>query len=321
MDEVTWIEASPRHRDQVQRQRVEGRVVRVGRAWDNDLVLDDPHVAAHHARIERDDDGRWFAHDLGSTNGLQVDGRRGRTRVAEFVPGAAVRIGHTVVRLHRASDAVAAELPLGRRSPWPFAIGGVLALVALVTLEGWLGQTGPAKLLPFVTANVTIVLVLLVWSGAWALASRLAAGHPRLGAHLLVAVVALLVFDLYDVAGDLLSFALAWPGPARATWVAAWIALAATCFAHLRVIGARRLRLKALAVAALAALALATHALRVSDWRSEYGRTALVEQLAPPGVRLVAPESTDAFLAAATALRTDLDEARTQAPGVGPDDE
>ena len=49
--------------------------VRVGRAADNDLVLTDPEVSRHHARLEPDGQG-WRAIDLGSTNGTWVNGVR-----------------------------------------------------------------------------------------------------------------------------------------------------------------------------------------------------------------------------------------------------
>jgi hypothetical protein len=49
--------------------------VTVGRADDNDLVLADPEVSRHHARLEPDGEG-WRAIDLGSTNGTWVNGVR-----------------------------------------------------------------------------------------------------------------------------------------------------------------------------------------------------------------------------------------------------
>ena len=49
--------------------------VTVGRSDDNDLVLPDPEVSRHHARLEPDGQG-WRAVDLGSTNGTWVNGVR-----------------------------------------------------------------------------------------------------------------------------------------------------------------------------------------------------------------------------------------------------
>jgi len=95
MEEIVWIETLSRHREVATRQRCRGPVVRVGRAYDNDVVIDDPYVAAYHLRIARDGDGRLVAEDLGSLNGLFVD--RDRTRRTQIVleGDRPIRIGGT----------------------------------------------------------------------------------------------------------------------------------------------------------------------------------------------------------------------------------
>jgi FhaA, N-terminal domain/FHA domain len=50
------------------------RVV-LGRSREADIVLQDPNVSRRHAELRRDDDG-WQIVDLGSTNGIKVNGRR-----------------------------------------------------------------------------------------------------------------------------------------------------------------------------------------------------------------------------------------------------
>ena len=52
------VEVLSRHRDVVARYRSDASATTVGRAYDNDVVIDDPAVAAHHLRIFRDDGGR-----------------------------------------------------------------------------------------------------------------------------------------------------------------------------------------------------------------------------------------------------------------------
>ena len=66
---MIWVEILSRHHDVVARYRCEDGA-RIGRAYDNDVVVDDPYVAPHHARIVRDEAGELFAEDLGSVNGL-----------------------------------------------------------------------------------------------------------------------------------------------------------------------------------------------------------------------------------------------------------
>ena len=47
----------------------------LGRSRDGDVVLDDPNVSRHHAEV-RPSGGSWIVNDLGSTNGIKVNGRR-----------------------------------------------------------------------------------------------------------------------------------------------------------------------------------------------------------------------------------------------------
>ncbi len=83
-----------------------GELVRLGRSADNDIVVEAEAVSRHHAEL-RQVDGRWSITDLGSTNGLTIDGRR----VTEHTlgDGDLVRIGRRVVlAFHEAVSAAGA---------------------------------------------------------------------------------------------------------------------------------------------------------------------------------------------------------------------
>jgi hypothetical protein len=47
----------------------------IGRSRDADITLEDPNVSRHHAEV-RPSGGSWTVRDLGSTNGVKVNGRR-----------------------------------------------------------------------------------------------------------------------------------------------------------------------------------------------------------------------------------------------------
>jgi hypothetical protein len=57
------------------RNVLSGSRVVVGRSREADIVLQDPNVSRRHAELRRDDGG-WQIVDLGSTNGVKVNGRR-----------------------------------------------------------------------------------------------------------------------------------------------------------------------------------------------------------------------------------------------------
>jgi hypothetical protein len=61
---------------------LDGPRATIGRSKDADCVLRDPNVSRHHAELRRSPQGDWTIADLGSTNGIKVNGRRvGSTRL------------------------------------------------------------------------------------------------------------------------------------------------------------------------------------------------------------------------------------------------
>jgi Protein of unknown function (DUF3662)/FHA domain len=74
------------------RNVVRGERAIVGRSRECDIVLEDPNVSRRHAEL-RQDDGSWTIVDLGSTNGVKVNGRR--TDRAELREGDRITLGLT----------------------------------------------------------------------------------------------------------------------------------------------------------------------------------------------------------------------------------
>ena len=62
----------------------------IGRHPKCDVVLDSDQVSRDHARIFQDPFGRWIIQDLGSRNGIQIDGQRAATH--PLLPGEHVEI-------------------------------------------------------------------------------------------------------------------------------------------------------------------------------------------------------------------------------------
>jgi Protein of unknown function (DUF3662)/Inner membrane component of T3SS, cytoplasmic domain len=74
------------------RNVLSGDHVMVGRSRECDVVVSDPNVSRRHIELRRGERG-WAAVDLGSTNGMKVNGRR--LSHAELEPGDRITIGIT----------------------------------------------------------------------------------------------------------------------------------------------------------------------------------------------------------------------------------
>jgi hypothetical protein len=70
----------------------------IGRAAANDIVLDDSSASSQHCRI-RPEDGRFVLHDLKSTNGTIVNGKRVERHV--LAEGDVVQVGETSLQFRR----------------------------------------------------------------------------------------------------------------------------------------------------------------------------------------------------------------------------
>ena len=106
---MIWVEILSRHREIAARFRIAAPEARIGRGYDNDVIVDDPYVAAQHLRVFRDEAGQLVAEDLGSANGTFLDG--GRNRLARIVIDGKhpIRIGQTYLRIREIHHEVERE--------------------------------------------------------------------------------------------------------------------------------------------------------------------------------------------------------------------
>ena len=71
----------------------------LGRSRDCDVVIDDPNVSRRHAEV-RPSGGSWIVRDLGSTNGVKVNGKR-VDGAQSLRPGDTVEVGTSRIRFEQ----------------------------------------------------------------------------------------------------------------------------------------------------------------------------------------------------------------------------
>ena len=80
----------PEKNAQPYRFQLDREVVSLGRGSENDIAIDSGSVSVHHAEMRRIEGG-YELHDVGSTNGIKLDGQR--HEVIALRSGATVKIG------------------------------------------------------------------------------------------------------------------------------------------------------------------------------------------------------------------------------------
>lgn len=316
---MIWVEILSRHRDITARFRAAGPEVRIGRGYDNDVIVDDPYVAAQHLRIFRDETGQLVAEDMGSINGTFLDG--GKSRQARFLVDGArpIRIGQTYLRVRGLGHEVERE----RVAPRERAMLPVLGAVALgaltlgiYMLKVWLTQTSELRVSTYLTPSLTIVATILVWAGLWALLSRIFSGRSRFLRNLLIVLTGAFVLSLYNELAQIAAFAWTWPAASTYQYVAIWTILAVMCFFHLREVGPARLWLKGAIVTTVLATAIAAQTLQQSEAFSDSGRQNTARLLMPPSFRAVPFRDESTFFGEIADLKAGLDWDRSQAKPV-----
>jgi hypothetical protein len=198
----TATDAAPRY------ERLDEGSIRVGRAPDNDLIIEDPFVDAHHLQLNLTEDKAWSIHDLDSTNGTLKN--RHAIQRADLQPGEPVKIGKTWLKVYDHHFQVASALSLTDLEhrllafdSWRATLALVTVLLAYTGLEVFLNYDGlDSKPATYLTAMITAIAGPIGVAAGWSLLSKLLRGESHLRAIFNISIVTLLVaFALVHVNG------------------------------------------------------------------------------------------------------------------------
>lgn len=281
----------------------------IGRAIDCDVVLDDMHVAAHHATVSESEDGLSLT--VGdSVNGVEWPGTRLPAGGSAALPsGEVFQLGATRLRVRRRTDALAPERaltpePAASRLPLPALIAALLTW----TLCGqWLNSDPGGRLTDYLPPILAELLALVVWCGLWALVSKLFRHRFEFWPHTRIAVSYLLIIEALELALPILAFMIGWTFLSRIAGLATVAVACAMVVAHLTRIVPSRRRLMAGTMGALYAAGVAVMLTINYQMQDRFFGELYVATLAPPAFRLVSPVEPARFIEEARGLKTILD--------------
>jgi len=294
----------------------------VGRALDNDVVLTDPHVAAHHFILDATDEG-GIAVEVGETvNGISVGaarlGRGLRTTLPVDADAVDLVAGRTRLRLRLAGAGLQAEEPLGALAVRHLALAPTLAMAVLVlaglAFNAYL-ETDPENLVRGLGNTLLLALSAgAVWCSAWALLSKTITRQGHFGWHLRVFVVACLALLALSVVPGAFAFALSWPWLTDFAFVATYAVAATALYFHLLAIEPARPRLLRWVVATGALVGIALTLWFNLQRTGRLGEELYMTHLFPPALRVAKPIPVETFVERLAPLRPLLDRKAQEPP-------
>lgn len=308
-----------------QAQRVAAWPLRIGRALDNDVSLADPHVAPHHCVIDKVDDADepgLALQVLQTANGVQLGSRRlhdgERTPLRDDGQPLEFMAGRTRLRLRRAGDTLAPELPLGSSTSLVRRLGptlvAALVLAALMAFNTWLDSDPEVFLRALGSTALATLMGSAIWIGLWSLLSKLFTRQTHAGWHLRVFVLSSLAWLVVGALPGLIAFSLNWPWLADFGFVAGYAIAAAALYFHL--LGVEPARPGLMRAVALAAFVAGTG---LTLWNQQQrtdrlGSDLYLSSFYPPALRLARPVSAEQFVDDLAALQPLLDRKAKEEP-------
>jgi hypothetical protein len=307
--------------------------VTIGRGLDNDVVLTDPHVAAHHAVLDLvpgDGSGvtaRLSVHAGETKNGLAVGRERvGSGETKSFDDAGRdldLHIGRTALRLRLPGHVLAPEQMLApmvaveRR--WLPTLALALAVIVVVLFNAYLDNDPDGLSRALGGAVLTAVSGGAIWCGFWALLSKLFARQSNFGWHVRVFVIASLVMLAISGLPPLLAFSFSWPGLTDFSFVAVFATIATAIYFHLLAVEPGRQRLmRGIAFTGFIAGVALTLWFNVQR-TGRPGEELYMNHLFPPALRLAKPVTVDHFIGGLAPMQAILDKQAKDKSGTDDD--
>lgn len=317
MQRVVFVEILDRRGRPKSRSRCTSLPISIGRAYTNDVIVDDRYVSPDHLRVTIGEDGRLVAVDLQSLNGLYVNGHPARRPNVVIEPGLKLRIGETVLRFVDAADPVAPAKLMARQSRgllyqlnrMVVALSVVAFSLFALVFDRYLELYQELDWGDFLGPLVGIVVGFLIWAWVWSFSNRLVSHRFDFLRHLsflcfmiLVVLVLQPVCEYVQFLSPAEPFSLVFGYLAYGTWLMVLLA------GHLSIIGSlahRKLRAWAFAVAAtvMGIMVLLQYAYK-NDFSTDISISSPIKTF---GAEWLRTQSMDDFLSDTRALKEEVD--------------
>lgn len=241
MNKPLFVELMTAAGDVAQRFRFDQLPIRIGSAYDNDIILDDAYAAAHHAVVEKNQLEEITLRDLGSINAIKQENLSDNFFVID--PDKYYRLGRSEIRIRAIDYKIPTEKLDLSNHRWDGWLASLIAIV-IVSISGlfeqWIGDFQDKNISEYLLTLVGVLTATAAWVGIWSLVNRLLSGRTRFGRHALIAACGILATTLWETLSSLLAYAFSWEPLATFTAHPAILIAAITIYYHLMSLGIKQ---------------------------------------------------------------------------------
>jgi hypothetical protein len=317
VERVIYVETLSRRGRVVSRSRLSSFPATIGRAYSNDIIVDDKFVCPQHLRVSCDGNGEIRVEDLESVNGLYLLEPLNRVSSANILPEEQVCIGDTVIRF-RGSEYEVEPSAVARtgKTAFPGIIerrwsAGMIFLACFVWmvsgdyLENFERITVAREL-----GNILLMISLFaVWAGIWALINRLITHAFNFLPHMAVTGIASAGLSALMVANGYYAFMFS------PSWLQEFVqVLVIACipalllYGHMRIISTIA-RIRCIVTSTLLALCILSFAgvIQYNEHTTYSYAMKFASDLKPVGDRWIRDTAPDEFFKEALKLKEKVD--------------
>ncbi|AZQ82931.1 FHA domain-containing protein [Colwellia sp. Arc7-635] len=194
------------------RQKFASNNITIGRGYDNDIIISDPHVCADHLQLHFNGED-WLVDDQGSVNGSYLENSKDNVIQHKVRSGDIITIGKSQVRFvfpsHPVSESIAISTfeNLINIARHPIAL--TLSMVFFALIAGWiinLNNANEVTLTQMLVPTIGLTLGFALWPAGIALVSHLTKHDARFWTQMGISFIFFNLMWLSDIFENIVHF-------------------------------------------------------------------------------------------------------------------
>ena len=210
-----FIEEITRNHKLLHRHRLSQNTISIGRDYNNDIILTDPHICPQHLSLSFSE-GTWHIHDNDSINGTVLENSHAKKKNAHqqtITDGDVIIVGKSQLRILLKNHAVAKTIAF---SPFeylidfirnPMAVFTAIAIFMLIAANStYLNQPTETNISQLFVGAFSKGLLFALWPIGVALVSHITKHEPRLLAQFGISFTFFILMFFMDFIEEVIAF-------------------------------------------------------------------------------------------------------------------